>query len=463
MGRSAKCPGSARRYTRGLIAADPRDQAVIISSVQSTPNNIAGGQKLVLTLRESSQEGDLSFISSVYKTLTEEGRNPKIVYIPGIGDQDTGTPSAVNIGNLIGSYIDAGHDVITNSTYHTIRPDITHVELDQTKPFIYQHDEPVHVSDKGVTSKLTILDSIHGKANITGTDLARLNPNKDFFTPVDISPKHRHEYLGYISSQVAAYYELSSQLTRAGISPSSALQVLPVSLLINGSLKNEYSSSVNNATVESIMDGHLSILPLSLGSLQPKSGKIVSANPRLETDIVKDILFSISDLESVQIDTECARMSYREKTQVLQDYIAATSGLGDALVNIRYRVELQCTAEEMLDIAMLTPSAVLVLQVLSPAGGYEVPADIVNNNLHNILEDAYDRSVAMHSTLQATYGPGMAQNACLLGHRLRSTVSFDVRELCLLLRGNWLHDSLAPSLSIKHPIISDALSQLPTN
>lgn len=154
--------------------------------------------------------------------------------------------------------------------------------------------------------------------------------------------------------------------------------------------------------------------------------------PRNELDLVPDMLYEHSALSLDEIKSEVSKWPYSKRESVMLAYFGERLNRrhrpGRALENAHYSWDLLCDYGIFRDLQRHRMVDDLEWQELTPRYGFEIPKIVEDAGLTELFEDCFDKSLQLHSTLQAAGYGVQAQYATLLGHRMRWKVTYNARE-----------------------------------
>jgi hypothetical protein len=274
-----------------------------------------------------------------------------------------------------------------------------------------------------------------------------------FYAPPALPPALRDSYAAVMNEAYACYaiavHRLRTQLQQSqpSLSPgeitarvqTAAQLILPLATLVNvgsSTLPADISEPAlvtignNDAAVRAIAD---TSLPANHAD-QSEAVKLTGFWPRSELDLVPQILYQFSDRPLELIKREVGKWPHAKKVECLRAYAAAhTDDTGPSLLdNVHYSWDLVTDVATFRALAPLASS--LTVQPLSPRLGYDIPELVEQAGLSDIFESCFDSSLALYSLLQSAGLATEAQYAVLLGHRLRWSATYKLKDLTTLLR-----------------------------
>jgi thymidylate synthase ThyX len=154
-------------------------------------------------------------------------------------------------------------------------------------------------------------------------------------------------------------------------------------------------------------------------------------DPDGEIKVVAAALYSVSNLPDDQLLDEARKMSVEERTRVLRAYVGERLNRrhkpGRAFERTSYRFDVLCDYGAFRDLQrhrLLT----LEWQLLSPAHGFEVPAEVEAAGALGDWTAVMDESAALYREVRdAGLGPA-AQYAVSMGYRIRFYMDMNARE-----------------------------------
>ncbi len=172
-------------------------------------------------------------------------------------------------------------------------------------------------------------------------------------------------------------------------------------------------------------------LPSQYGQ-QEDAVQLTNYWPRNELDLVPDMLYEHSALSLNELKQEVNNWPYSKREAVFMAYMGERLNRrhrpGRALENAHYSWDLLCDYGIFRDLQRHRMVDDLEWQELTPRYGYEVPKLIEEAGLTELFEACFDKSLEIHSLLQAAGYLVEAQYATLLGHRMRWKVTYNARE-----------------------------------
>ncbi|MEO6761274.1 MAG: hypothetical protein ABI220_02755 [Candidatus Saccharimonadales bacterium] len=275
----------------------------------------------------------------------------------------------------------------------------------------------------------------------------------EFVTPKRLGKGLTNSYNKIINNILATRAKLLVQLkgfdaqTVAGLTLPAAC--FPAGLKI-------FQSEANNPALATLIKSRLKET-YNNGETNPIS--LVNYWPRNELDVVPEIVYGYSSSTLDQLDGLVSNWPYEQKSAALSAYAGGTAGLGK--IDVFYTWDIlseYLTFLQLQDIG-LKPNR----QELSPRYGFDVPAAIEQANLSDLYESCFDASLDLYSKLQASGRNKEAQNAVLLGHKLRFKLTLSAKQLLDISVHNnsalsQLSKNLLESVSEVHPILGQEIS-----
>jgi len=160
--------------------------------------------------------------------------------------------------------------------------------------------------------------------------------------------------------------------------------------------------------------------------------QLLTAWPRNELDLVPDMLYEHSDLPLAEIEKTVAGWPYAKRVDVFKAYLGERLNRrhrpGRALEKAHYSWDLVCDYGIFRDLQRHRMVDDLAWQNLTPRYGYDVPKLVDEANMSDQFNQAFDKSLALHSQLQSRSYDLEAQYATLFGHKLRWKITYNARE-----------------------------------
>jgi thymidylate synthase ThyX len=154
-------------------------------------------------------------------------------------------------------------------------------------------------------------------------------------------------------------------------------------------------------------------------------------DPDGEIKVVAAALYSVSNLPDDQLLDEARKMSVEERTRLLRAYVGERLNRrhkpGRAFERTSYRFDVLCDYGAFRDLQRHRLLA-LEWQLLSPAHGSEVPAEVEDAGALDDWTAVMDESAALYQEVRdAGLGPA-AQYAVSMGYRIRFYMDMNARE-----------------------------------
>jgi len=208
----------------------------------------------------------------------------------------------------------------------------------------------------------------------------------------------------------------------------------------------------------------------SLPQLHSSSEEVISlnvANPRLEFDLLADILFEASDLSKHEIQEAALAWDYERKSSTLRSILDSSDGANKAMENLSYEWDLVSDGPTMDYLLACQSLQIKNIQPSSPRYGYDIPSVIETAGADGLFEACFDAALEIYSSLQAAGFVREAQYAVLHGHKQRWQVVTNYQQL-----GNLhaaassksapaglipLHEAMFSLLAETHPILAESI------
>ena len=398
-------------------------------------------QGLVVQLLGPDDVAKVNLFNQINQLLLLASRRPKLLYLPNYQDFEVDSPQAdLLAANLASWYLAQGYDVITNiGSLTTINP-----------------RQVLSFKAGGFRPKLLLAKLSQAPANLVNlaaaTRAGQLQPLAKATSPTNylplagLEPADQTAYQQFVSRQL----ELYQQLVEVGFKTSAARAVLPVAI-------SQSISQASSSTSWQLATKDWQQLPLPQATNRG-SQQLVETSPVNELQLVEQILHEAADLSYQAIRDETKLMSYRRKRQLLVDYIKQTKGRGNSLKLVNYQFEICASLASCLRL-LSGPLTNLNLQLITPNLGYPdmaQPTNLTGDDWQAATRASFERSQQIWQAWQAKYGSQVAENVCLLGHRVRLRLNLNPYQLHLA-KGR-LAQRLQNLAEVCHPLINQSLA-----
>jgi len=201
------------------------------------------------------------------------------------------------------------------------------------------------------------------------------------------------------------------------------------------------------------------LLPQS-HSTDTESVILAFSQPRLEFDLLNDILFDQAQLSHDEIIRQITEWDYQSKAKLLDTKLAEPVGtVAGRLKSLCYFWDLiidKPSLEKLIDLQVFE---LIDAQWPTPRFGYDVPDNVETAGLTDLYVDIFDQSLALNSKLHDRGFIREAGYAVLAGFRLRCRVATNYRQLAQL---RAIKDNQALSPSIRNTVgqMFEILNQL---
>ncbi len=406
----------------------------------SKPQRSVGGRLVnIYYFSGKNSAAKTRVMSELQNILYQKSARQKLVYLP-LADKQTHTELELASARvLMADYAHKGNSVITNvlpleaGHYQVIELKTNRLNLAEIEASLKSSQGSKH-TPKNTASVLSAL----------GSGVA-FNIRLDDRAPVESIVQKEPTYGEYFRSILDLHAKIWTALDKALLDPSIADNVLPLGLAIS----TPPNTTLEHEPVQS-MDSHQQHLQVNT-SYDPYT-KLISASPRNELDIVSSILYHIGDISLDAAQEDADAMSFDDKIRVLQDYISQP-GSKAALKGIIYNLDI-CQPASMLNrINSAASPSNSIGQLATPLLGYDVPPEIEQVGCTDLYQSAFDSSYTMHSLMHAQHGIEFAQYACLLGHRVRSSITTNYLSILSSKDKSLLKNTIGG----QHPLITSML------
>lgn len=255
--------------------------------------------------------------------------------------------------------------------------------------------------------------------------------NFRYLTPKSLSADAARQYETTINKQFEIYIELKNKLSRhlhsnpkqqknlSQIATIHSANCLPLAALYptqryNPNLKQSKFDKTSAITID-FLGNNLNDLARRL--------EFIDVFPRNEIGLIDDIMFELSSENPIVIQQAIEKMSYQNKIDILNSYLADKGEL--ALANATYQWQINLSSLERLQ---LFSNCNIIIGEITPRGGYDVPKIIDDAGLSDLYQSAFDLSYELFAALQAAGQQDIASNTCLLGHRQPTRVSITAQQ-----------------------------------
>lgn len=165
---------------------------------------------------------------------------------------------------------------------------------------------------------------------------------------------------------------------------------------------------------------------------QAEEVRLVKYWPGREVDLLHELLFEFTDLSLDQLREKVASLSDEERQQIYRAYIGERLNRrhrpGRAFEIPHFEWEIFSDYGCFRDLQRHRIVDAMEWQSLTPYGGYETPALILETGLESEFAGCFTRSRALYEELAAASFVTEAQYATLLGHRMRYRFVTNLRE-----------------------------------
>lgn len=189
-----------------------------------------------------------------------------------------------------------------------------------------------------------------------------------------------------------------------------------------------YRSTTNKAVKKMASD----VLDPNYASSDTEPVVLTDYYPKNEIDLVSDMLYTYSHLSLSEIKEQVNKLPYKQKSEIFKAYMGERLNRrhrpGRALEKAHYSWDLLCDYGIFRDLQRHRMVDDLEWQILTPRYGYEIPELVEKANLVDKFEECFAESLKLHSILDKSVGPIVAQYAVLLGHKMRWKVTINARE-----------------------------------
>jgi len=278
----------------------------------------------------------------------------------------------------------------------------------------------------------------------------------DFYVPPALSKTTSETYINGLKELLGMHQKLAANAKGNVKLLASIQQTLP--------------TACNPQAVSMQKTGHDSALLQQIAQDSLKAGysadtsetaQLVTHAPRQEFGLLAPLLYPYTNLSADELADVIDSLGYEAKASDLQAYLDTEVPLPSAL---QYRWEL---VSDFATLQLLTTQTgvELALQAFTPRNGYAVPDEVEQAGLADAFEACFDKSLELHSKLQASGQNSPAQYVTLLGHRQRCAATIDYETLASLCKDTQLSSGLGRLLehmvaSIRevHPLVGAHLS-----
>ena len=394
---------------------------------------------LVIQILGADDVTKINLFNRIQALLLSQKRWPKLLYLPKYQAFDT-QDSHENLlaANLVNLYLARQFDVITNLA------DLPQVNSKQVVSFqatSFNEQQLLELLQARPTQLTANLAKAIRLAE--ALEIPKRPGRGDFLIPAQLEPAQRDDYQTFIKQQIKLYYQLKD----GGLSAKQARIVLPLSLA--------QATATETQTTKLQLPQQLEKLPVPEITKQGAQ-QLVSTNPNNELELVSHILYELSDVDYQTAIAGAQAMAYVKKSQLLRSYLKHHQSQAPSLKLINYVFDIVASLNSCLGL-LSQPCQSASLQTISPNLGYPRSAQLKSlpESLQASLKIAFKRSAGLHQSLQAAHGPRLAENACLLGHRVRLRINLNAAQLYQ--RQGRLAQHLQNLAATNHPIINQLL------
>jgi thymidylate synthase ThyX len=154
-------------------------------------------------------------------------------------------------------------------------------------------------------------------------------------------------------------------------------------------------------------------------------------DPEGEVNVAAAVLYASSDVPDDQLLRLVREMTTDERTEILTTSVGERSNRrhkpGRAWERTSYRFDVLCDYGSFRDLQRHRPLTI-EWQQLSPALGYDMPAEIEAGSLRSGWERAMERSRETHDAIVAGGFPDVGQYAVSMAYRIRFVMQMSARE-----------------------------------
>ena len=404
---------------------------------------IANQLNLVVQLLGPDDVAKINLFNKIQDSLLAQQRWPKLLYLPkyqAFDHQDS--HENLLAANLINLYLERQFDVITNL-----------ISLPLINPERVITFEAGQFDEQQLSRHLQTTPVGQTKTNLaTAIRTSQLQPltkepsRNHFLKLSQLNQGDLANYQAFLKHQIKLYYQLQAE----GLSRQQARVVLPISWQQPG-----------QAASQPVMEGsgkYLDKLPVPTVT-KCGSQQLISANPLNELQLIGHILHELTDLDYQTAETEAQTMAYRQKSRLLRNYLKNNRGRGSSLQLVSYVFEICASLNSCLEL-LSQPYSSCSLQTISPNLGHPMSSKLkaLPESSQQAIRTGFVRSASLYQNYHQNYGPALAENVCLLGHRVRLRLSLYPNQLYQS------QDKLAKHLQSlagsSHPIIAEELDKL---
>lgn len=316
-----------------------------------------------------------------------------------------------------------------------------------------------------------------GSGEQVDTKSAAKTLKSDFYIPPTIADKtlrfyndsvnelrNRH---GRLVSALATHLRQDTSLSEADARKQASVilrAVLPVAYLNGAPIQKA------NPAVRSLLEG---LMKHSHAASTDDIAILVSAYPRNEFDSIPAFLYGQSNVPLKELIPAADNWNYEQKAEILalflNDGTPAENSQPTGLNSISYTWDITSPYQLFAQLFATGIGRAYSWQTLTPRLGFAIPKAVDDAGLTDQFEESFDVSLRFHSQLQQKGFDNEAQQATLLGHKLRWSVTYTASEqakIMAILRSmdmdltGPLLTAMTTKLAETHPLVGASLLSL---